>query len=611
MTSFDPNSYDLSAMAETHKSQYIYKDRKGNLWVDTNDGLFAPFVRFVATLVGARDYKLKNILQIISNTTATSDKNMAYLRGKVAKGCGIDPEKYEKVRLAAHFIEGDAQKKAEVDEFIDTVATDKSLQSKIQAYDKKIKKIDPKQTEASTVLKRAATTAKWLDLGLSKDLIHNDFAGAEFLLNTRVIYNIVGYQNTTAAGKEIHKLTTNADNKIMILKEGVPVCAADLAKDYEFDKEWQEVRSKTNPEERWNYFSPQGLVPVDRWTHKEFVPVEKLSTAEMNTLRDHAQTFFPHQPADPLKDCVVQIFTNPRKVVKGGNNPLLTRFEASAPVHAAIRVITSDGTVYSTGFGSTVDEDKQVEGKMLATINGMPTILDYEEFRKHEGRVVTSIPITTDACNAILDKLQKYRDETIRFNLLAQNCTTLAVDVLDTTGVKVNNQVNAMEYINSSLPSVYTVPLVGTAARKIKKGATKVNESLPTVAQKAIQKGNAAIKYVPEKFAAIFANILTTTQGATVGTKQPENAIKETEGMEKFQSMVENPLDLLSRDTTKLSHSLVLIQWQLQQKSTVVHPYENQPAMGILPPAPSDEQKTIHNRLIKKYLHNFGKEVPK
>jgi hypothetical protein len=473
---FDMKSDDL-----TNMNVLVYQDKNGELFLDRKAGFLACVGRFFYKLFGVRDYHLDKIVSCFAKQTdiASSDiakNNLTFLCGKLAKGCGIDDDTYKKVLAAEKLLRKDpinATQKVAAEAFLSQLSTDSSLQKQLGSFQAKLGKDLPEARDVQSVLERAQLTSRWTELGLDLPLFNNDYEGAKFLIKTRVIYSIIGYQNSTADGPTKHEIKVDDQNRMMIKKEGTYVVAVELEKDFTFDKEWQEIASKANRQERWNYFSPDGLVCVDRWLHPEFIPVEQLSDKEMVDLRAHAQHFYPEGKApysELPRDAVIQIFTNPRRQIPGGDFPLITRLEASFPVHAAIRVITSDGKVYSTGFGSTVEEDKYTEeGGMLTTINGMPTILDYEEFRKHEGRVVTSIPITTEACTKVLDKMIEYRQKTIRFNLAKQNCVQLAVDALDETGVKVNTIIKGKDFIRAIGPSADALPAVGESVGKMKK----------------------------------------------------------------------------------------------------------------------------------------------
>jgi hypothetical protein len=419
----------------------------------------------------------------------------------------------------------------------------------------------------------------------------------------------------------------------MIKKEGNYVTVDQLSKELKYNKQREELETIDKPGEYWNYFSPDGLVAVDRWLHPEFVPVEQLSPEEMDQLRAHAKTFYPEgeePPSSVPRDAVIQIFTNPREELPFGNFPLLSRMSAAYPMHAAIRIITNDGKVYSTGFGANVEEYGYREKDFLATVNGVPTILDFEEFRKHEGRVVTTIPATSEACETILKTLSDYRKETIRFNIAKQNCVKLAVETLDKTGVKVNTVVTGADLLKAATPALEAIPVIGEPVGLMKKKVTEITEGKfettspelligARLLQAVFLIGMSAkdvISYVPSKLATLFSNVLVCALGGTTGSPLPKDKTEGGELLEKsgelkhFSALVRNPLDFFKEETSSMSHALPLVQWQLQQRSTAVHLYGKQPAMGILPPQTTEE--TAHQieaqrqYLVKKYLTNFG-----
>ncbi|MBS0654174.1 MAG: hypothetical protein JSR46_00205 [Verrucomicrobia bacterium] len=630
---FDMKSDDLTSM-----NALVYQGKNGELFLDRETGFLACVGRFFYKLCGFRDYHLDKIVSCFAKQTDIASSpiatnNLAFLCGKLAKGCGIDDDTYKKVLTAEKLLRKDpidAMQRVAAESFLSQLSTDSSLQKQLGSFQAKLGKDLPEARDVQSVLERAQLTSRWSELGLNPTLFNNDYEGAKFLIKTRVIYSIIGYQNSTADGPSKHEIKVDDQNRMMIKKEGSYVAAADLEKDFTFDKEWQEIASKADKKERWNYFSPDGLVCVDRWLHPEFIPVEKLSEKEMVDLRAHAQQFYPEGKApysELPRDAVIQIFTNPRKQLPLGDFPLITRLDASFPVHAAIRIITSDGQVYSTGFGSTVEEDKYTEeGGMLTTINGMPTILDYEEFRKHEGRVVTSIPITTEACTKVLDKMIEYRQKTIRFNLAKQNCVQLAVDALDETGVKVNTIIKGKDFMRAIGPSSEALPAVGETVGKMKKTIKNITEGefgnippelkiVARLVQAVFLVGlslEEAIAYLPSKLATLFSNVLVYTLGGAAGSPIAETKTEGAEllensgGLESFSKLIRNPLDLFNEDTSTLSHALPLIQWQLQQGSTAIHMYGKQPAMGILPPPVTEESEAKKKYLVQKYLTNFG-----
>jgi hypothetical protein len=73
---------------------------------------------------------------------------------------------------------------------------------------------------------------------------------------------------------------------------------------------------------------------------------------------------------------------------------LTDNLHKSAPVHVGIRIITNNRDVYSFGWQMPFEEQEFVLSNyfstFLSTAQVNVSMLDFEEFRNHEGRMVTS-----------------------------------------------------------------------------------------------------------------------------------------------------------------------------------------------------------------------------
>ncbi len=617
---FDVTKQQLSDQGAAH----LYCDKQGQFFLDTKQGYLADVNRWVTNLLGIREYRLEKIVSRFAGTmrqTEAGKANLDFLCKKLAKSCGIDEETYQTMLIAEDLLGHKSLQPAQKqigEDFFKALVSSNDLQRKLISFQGKLSTDLEEAKRLQTVLERVQLTNRWTELGLDAELLKNDYDGARFLIKNRLVYSIVGFQNSSADGPSKHEIRVNDKQQLCVKQQGVYVPVAEIAKKLTFNKDWQELMSKENPDERWNYFSPDGLVPVDRWLHKELVPIETLSKEEVQKLLAHAETFYPEgqKPAGVNHEAVVQIFTNPRKTLGAASDfPLLSRLDASFPVHAAIRIITKDGLVYSTGFGSTVEEDVYTEGNMLASINGMPTVLDYEEFRKHEGRIVTSIPVTSAACGEMLQTLQKYREDTIRFNLVKQNCVQLAVDTLAPAGVKINNYVKAREFVRGIFPSTEQIPVIGPVVAKAHRTVEDLTDyaqsdekiKKPTdIFKKIIGFGTLVVTYVPSRLLTVFCNLVILGMGGGSGSPLPDDEAESVERFQVFSKLVKNPLDIFKESTSMISHALPLIQWQLQQRSTAVHLYGTKPEMGILPPEPNEAIEKRRAYFEIKYLSNFG-----
>jgi hypothetical protein len=277
---------------------------------------------------------------------------------------------------------------------------------------------------------------KWQTLNLNPDWFYRDPVGADTLLSTRLIYSVLGFQNTMGT----EEIRFNEENGLEIRLDGEFCSVKDVIRNrfvfsYDGGGTIQEKSTKKN----WTFLGTSGLVPVDRWTHEEFLPILTLNNDQLEGLREHVRAKDENVDFD-TQNCFIQFITSPRDFCSGGDSikvRLKKNYQRNYPLHAWIRLIDENGNVYSTGFGSTEAQDKLQE-KMgyFSTINGMPTILDYEEFRAHEGRITNTFAISEEKFTNVLQTIKKDREETIRFNIVAQNCNTLALKYLKSAGVE-------------------------------------------------------------------------------------------------------------------------------------------------------------------------------
>ncbi|MBS0655096.1 MAG: hypothetical protein JSR46_04910, partial [Verrucomicrobia bacterium] len=358
--------FDIQSVDLLKEHALLYLDSDNKVCLDRERGFLASLGRFFYSMVGVRDYRLEKIVSCFGSSWQgicegeTGKKNLEYLCGKVAKGCGIDEVTFEKIVLAEQLLKAplEKEKRALAESFFQMLSESSALQTQLGSFQAKLCTV-PEGSSLEAVLERAHYTHRWSELGLDISLFNNDYEGAKFLIQSRLIYQITGFQNSTLGGQNSHQIKTDLEGGMLIKKQGSYVAVSELIRKMEFDTARDELKTKGSEHEYWNYLSPDGLVAVDRWLHPEFVPVEKLSPAEMGNLSLHAKQFFPdgkEPPSEFPRDAVIQIFTNPRQVLPFEEFPLISRLAAAYPMHAAIRIITRDGDVYSTGFGADVEE---------------------------------------------------------------------------------------------------------------------------------------------------------------------------------------------------------------------------------------------------------------
>ncbi|CCB87520.1 putative uncharacterized protein [Parachlamydia acanthamoebae UV-7] len=511
-------------------------------------------------------------------------------------------------------------------DILTTLQVDKKFYKKLARLRKQFPIHSPEATTLKLLIQTAQLQTKLERLGLDPHLASEDPQAVQFLFASRMIYNIVGFQNTSTNGKESHAIRQDENQRVMIKKQGAWVLVSEIMQDIESDayshlagvvEKRKEGLDENQGRQRWNYFSPDGLVPVDRYTHPELYPVEQLSKEEMGELLAHAQLFAPEGepfPADPNKTCVVQIYTNPRDLTKHDDNFFLAKLSASIPMHAGIRVINADGAVYSTGLSGLPEEQPFKEGRnILATVNSAPAILDFEEFRPHEGRIVTSIPVTPEVFEEIMSTLNDYRMRTVRFNLTRQNCTYLANEILKKTGVtNLSNEMSLGKALAGTIPSPKNVKLIGKPLRaidqKMENAMKKVKKNVPKPMMTVARVPRKVIWFLPNAASKLLILGLGGAKGTSKKTGEGNASLDNSEEMANFPHLFPSATEVFKDNSIHLYHSLPLVQWQLQQQSTVVHSYQGKPAMGVVPSRDDEELMAGEKRkavFMKRYVENF------
>lgn len=580
----------------------LYKDRREAFYIDNRKGLFGRFSRAVMQAVGARNYRLEELLSIAITQPLTPVllQNIGFLKMKIAKEYGISGETYRALLSAEKVLGGSELKEfssdvrskdvEEVAKLLKTLCKDKKLQRSVRSYTQKLPN-NEKQVTAQ-VIERLGVTKKWVALGLDPVHCVTDYSSVAFLVQSHLIYKIVGFQYATSGGALRHAICVDDSGHLLIKKESQYVSVRKLQEDFWINYGWDDIVERATGK-NWNYLSPDGLIAVNRFTNDLFLPVEQLSQQEMSMLVTHAQSMFPEEKDGVNRNAVLQIVSDPR-VITGGNSFLLTRLEASLPVHAAVRLISPDGKVYSTGLGWDPLEHR--DKRHLSSVSGIPTILDYKEFRRHDGRIVTSIPITSENCNELLREIEQYRTLKIRYNVVRQNCVKLVEVLLDKTGVKVTTCANFSEIAKNALPSTPKAPFFRQLPRKI---GIKT-ELMPDSVRSQLKRIKKMALFMPRMGSTISINMLFLVLGAGSGSSTQAGAL------ESFHSLIDSPKQLFSADAFYANTSLKLMQWQLQQSSTLVYPYEGRPSMGLLPHPLTEEAKKLREKFEKKLLFSFN-----
>ncbi len=433
---------------------------------------------------------------------------------------------------------------------------------------------------------------KWVGLGLPPSVLTNYPDCAEFLLKSGLAQTLVFFQESSA---QPHKqgLKLGEDHHPCLKVEGKWQRWEMIRDEFEYDAKRGKIVSKNQREQVWNYVSPDlpkgGLRPVDRFEYVQVYPVHQLSQEQYEKVVAQALKFYGTHPEwDPgiAKDCVVQFFTSPRQ---NGlpETPLFKNAKGQFPVHIAIRVITKEGKVYSFGFQMTPEQNEHIlpEGKMLtrqqlSTADTKISMLDYEETRIHEGRITTSIPLTSARADNVLEKINGFNEQQIRFNFMKQNCTVLVAEVFNETGYDMpETRTTLGGMIWDALPDAedifgaHSVPaLIAGSISYICQSMAQIDPAMHVFKQ---------VKPLLENNVALYFGAAKASEPLKAGRAEEE--FGKEPAIKSFSRPIRHRTDLFKKETAIIYSSAPFIEWQKQQPSTFIEPYHGKPQMTLYP----------------------------
>jgi hypothetical protein len=449
----------------------------------------------------------------------------------------------------------------------------------------------PKEAKADKKL-----VEKWMKLGLDPWIPNYHADCARFLMESGLLFTIIGYSETHS-DKSVHGIKLDTDGHPLIKFNGKFTRWEEIARQVEYDPKSGFIKTQGTSEE-WNYFHEKGLVPVSRFDYKEVFPIYELSQDEYERVLTHSQKFYetnPEMDVGTPKDCAVQFFTSYRRNgITGCTIPesfLTENFRKVVPLHVGIRLITEDRKVYSFGIQIPLPEQDFINADLLnrylATVIAKVSMIDYEEFRLHEGRTTTSVPLTKERSQKIIDRLNALNSQQIRLQFAQQNCAILMEEVLGIAGYSVDIRSNLLTFVMDMFPSLNQIPLIGGLISKIKTCASFLWSHTPYFITEPLKWTYSVLTWIPTKIALTILNLFTIKLGAsTFSTPLPqgveEEALSNTYRFKNFSAPIRSWKDIFKDTTSSVFHSKYFLDWQNKQKSTFVAPKSHLPKMAIV-----------------------------
>ena len=467
---------------------------------------------------------------------------------------------------------------------------------------------------------------KWKKFTLPPSILENHADCARFLFESGLIFTLVGYRETTlgpdrgeikldadghpmvqvqgrfvrwetAQGRNIDYLKLDGDGHPMIKMQGRFVRWQTIASQLYYDPKSENIKSKAYPGnlvQVWNYSYPQGLIPMDRFNYERAFDIYQLTQGQYDRTKLHALKFYETNPEKDRgipKDCIVQFMTAPRQQLH--KNPLLKNANDQYPLHIGMRLITADRKVYSFGVNMPPEAVSfifsDLSSNFLTTADAKITMLDYDEFRPHT-KVVTSILLTAQRSQNIINFINELNGKQFRFNYSRQNCTTTILEVLKRACYDLDLRTTALNYVYDALPSFNQLPLIGPLIAQVERCVKRIWEAMPKLFTDPIVWTKDVVFYIPKKLLTIGVNLLMWKLGAAKKMTPLQEGVADEEfydkrGIQTFSSVIRHWTDIFKDETSAVYHARYFLDWQRQQKSTFIDPNRGRPILSIVPPA--------------------------
>ena len=448
----------------------------------------------------------------------------------------------------------------------------------------------------STVSSLDADLQKWQkklqEFEMDTSLVHTHPELVRFLFESGSIFQMICFRNSSEQGKEQHVVRAER-NTVFLRVEGRLVSWEEFSKRVEYDKETNRVVTRANFQEGWNYISPDGFVPKERFEYQTIYPVEQLSTESYESLVEHAKKFFltnPEQHPDEKKDAIYQIVTS-RRDWGIGESYWTHNLIDNLPRHISLRLIDNSGKVYSFGIEMKKKQSEPLTScfpyTCLTTTNANIAALDFEETHLFQERLITSVPLSQARLEQAVQYLSKQNQEGIRFNLMKQNCTSLGRKLLQDVGYDVDTGYTFYALLSSMCPTLSDMPYIGKAldvvVRIISVVAFHIFATVARYAPNLVLHGISYVSLTFQRIGIVMRNLVVLTLGGGCSAYWMEPIPNEKKDLLKpflyLNRVVHRWSDLLKEETFDLHYSQKVVEWQRKQQSTHIHLDPKRPAL--------------------------------
>lgn len=434
------------------------------------------------------------------------------------------------------------------------------------------------KTALASHTEELALHSRWEKLGHNPEFITTHPDCVAFLVESGLAYQIAGLHNSLIANPERHIVAKDADGHPMIMLEGTMTRWEVIKERFSFLRKYHVLCNKNNEAERWTYTSQAGITARDMYHFNEPFHVFELDKATLSKLQAYAQIFYYGQAPNPAANYILQICTS-TGVLCTKQGALLKKIGEKLASHYAIRVITPQGEVYSFGLRRDIGELEFVDmSNALGKVKGRIAMNDYDELRPHSGRYVTTVPITQEAANTILQGVMATNTGIPSFDYFDANCVELAERTLATAGVHVTTTEPLEGCLHDVAVAIFkNIPCLGAAVRKVRQVAKALFSNIPKVPV-AVKTGYSFVAslvfFVPNKLLALCKNIFVWKMGWTCQSPALA-AIRTTRSI--------SVVDFFNENLSNIRYPRHLLRWQKRQPTTYCHEYKGRPELALIP----------------------------
>ncbi len=424
---------------------------------------------------------------------------------------------------------------------------------------------------------------KWEEFGFNGQIAkeHPDFVS--FLFTSGLVFSIVMFQNSFGE----KGIDVDSYGHPLLKIEGAWTRWDSFKDTIEYNPKTEAIVSTKDRSLMYNYIASQGLVQRDNARYDKIYPIAKLSHEQKEEVKKEAANFWQtNQEIDPgiEKDSVLQVVTSRRDL--WGRNWWTENLLDNTPEHVSLRLIDKEGNLYSFGLKMPPNEARRVFAYLpftyLTTATANIATPDYDETRRFDERRITSIPLTTERKDAILNFINEINKRDLSFNIAKQNCNKLAQIVLGIAGVEVNTRISFGALFVRLLPSPSRLPFIGGFFSTVHKVASVVSNFfaklvsyIPKPIIRVFTVIHDGILFLPRLIQTISLNILAIALGGIrKDKKETVNEPHDDKRLVRFPSLINSVSDFFKAEKTQSYFSGLMVEWQLKQKSTRCHKYD-------------------------------------